>query len=394
MPRFFIIFLINVPDVFLRSKSTFFLKVTDIRTSLGRFPVKTASCLSVLFYSMFLLSCAEKTEVDPCCQYAEVSPEMDVNEGKGAILISGSTASTFYVLDESGEQVAYQSLNKVLTLDPGDYRVKVNNTTHDVEVRADQLTTCSTGTLMISGNTGEYYTVMDSSDIQLGYETLGKPMSFFPGTVKVSVNNTTALAQVKLKELAEMRTGALRVKGATNEYYYVLDHENKQLNYNTLGKPLAFLPGSYVVKVNNTSMKADVIAGNVTDLATGTVVVKGLTEEYYYVTDTVGNALNYQTLNKPLSFFPGKLHIKVNNTMAKGQVAPGKTTEFMTGSLMLTGGSTGYYYVLDESGNQLNYNSLNKSLSFFPSQYTVKLGPSSRKATVIAGQRTSLTAFN
>jgi hypothetical protein len=50
--------------------------------------------------------------------------------------------------------------------------------------------------------------------------------------------------------------------------------------------------------------------------------------------------------------------------------------------------------VLDEHGNQLNYNSLNKSLSFFPSEYTIRLGQTTRKATVVAGQLTSMDAFN
>jgi hypothetical protein len=99
-------------------------------------------------------------------------------------------------------------------------------------------------------------------------------------------------------------------------------------------------------------------------------------------------------LNKPLAFFPGTLLLKVNNTMMRGSVAAGQTTEFVTGSLMLTGGGTQYYYVLDDSGNQLNYNSLNKSLSFFPDEYIVKLGASTRKATVTAGQLTSVDAFN
>ena len=85
-------------------------------------------------------------------------------------------------------------------------------------------------------------------------------------------------------------------------------------------------------------MRADVRAGAVTELTTGNLVVKGLTEEYYYVTDTAGNALNYQTLNKSLAFFPGSYEIKVNNTLMYGKVSAGQTAEFMTGSLMLTGG--------------------------------------------------------
>jgi hypothetical protein len=235
---------------------------------------------------------------------------------------------------------------------------------------------------------------MDSTNTQLGYETLGKPMSFFPGAFNVKVNNTELPVMVRLKELSEVRTGTLIVHGSTSEYYYVLDDMNKQLNYNTLEKPLAFLPGTYDLKVNNTSMRTDVIAGKVTEVRTGSILVKGLTDEYYYVTDTIGNALNYQTLNKSLSFFPGSFHIKVNNTLMVGRVSEGQTSEFGTGSLMLTGGGTQYYYVLDQTGNQLNYNSLNKSLSFFPSEYIIKLGSSTRKASVTAGQLTSVNAFN
>jgi len=234
---------------------------------------------------------------------------------------------------------------------------------------------------------------MDSTNQQLGYESLGKSMSFFPGSYKVRVNNTESGVQIKLKELTQIKTGTLVVHGSTVEYYYVLDDTDKQLNYNTLEKPLAFLPGTYPVKVNKTTMSAEILPGKLTELATGTVLVKGLTEEYYYVTDTLGNALNYQSLNKPLAFFPGNVQVKVNNTLTKGMVTAGQAAEFVTGSLMLTGGGTEYYYVLDDAGNSLNYNSLNKSLSFFPSEYVVKIGGSTRKATVNAGQLTSIAAF-
>lgn len=341
-----------------------------------------------------VLSCSEKPVPDPCCEFSEATGEEDLYDGQGILQVEGSTAAYFYVFNDAGEQIGYETLNKTMTLDEGRYRVKVNNSVHDVDVRSGAMAKCSTGTLMVAGNTSEYYTVTDSAGIQLGYETLGKSMSFFPGKVRIRVNNTEIAADVRLKELTEIRTGTMLVKGNTGEYYYVLDKGNKQLNYNALEKPLAFLPGSYIVKVNNTSRQADVMAGSVTELLTGSLMVKGLTDEYYYVTDSIGSALNYQTLNKALAFFPGDVQIKVNNTMMAGRVMPGQTTEFMTGSLMLTGGGTGYYYVLDGLGNQLNYNSLNKSLSFFPSEYTVKLGSNTRKATVMAGQLTSLSAFN
>lgn len=352
-----------------------------------------AAPASLILY-LTLVSCSDKSEDDLCCQFSELVTDGQAKKDQGMLHIEGSTGAYYYVFNEQGQQVSYQALNQALALEPARYIVKVNNTSHDVEVRAGHLAKCSTGTLIITGNTPEYYTVTDSTGVQLGYETLGKPMSFFPGLIKVKVNNTEEVVEIKLKEVTEIRTGSLLIKGNTGEYYYVLDDGNKQLNYNSLEKPLSFLPGSYVVKVNNTSKQADVVPGSVTELMTGSLVVKGLTDEYYYVTDTAGSALNYQSLNKALAFFPGMVQVKVNNTLMSGKVAAGETTEFTTGCLMLTGGGTGYYYVLDGLGNQLNYNSLNKSLSFFPSEYTIKVGSNTRQATVTAGQLTSLNAFD
>jgi len=342
---------------------------------------------------LFLFSCAEKPLSDPCCSFTDLPRDAKISAGKGALQVVGSTSVYFYAFDETGKQAGYQFLNQTLALDPGKYTIKVNNSVSRIEIESGILAKCSTGTLMITGSTAERYYVVDTAALQLAHEVLGKPLSFFPGPYKVKVNSTEELVEVKVKTLTEIRTGTLIVQGTTGENYYVLDDTNKQLNYNILEKPLAFLPGTYLLKVNNTSMKADVTGGKVTAFGTGNLLVKGLTDEYYYVTDTLGNALNYQTLNKPLAFFPGDVEIKVNNTRMVGSVHEGQTTEYVTGSLMLTGGSTEYYYVLDENGSQLNYNSLNKSLSFFPSEYTVKLGASYRKVVVSEGQLTSIDAF-
>ena len=339
-----------------------------------------------------LFSCGEKSD-SGCCVFTNLGRDADLEDDQGLLQVQGSTAAYFYALDETGKQIGYQSLNQPLALEEGKYQVKVNNSVYPVEVKSGKLATCSTGTLIVAGNTSDYYYVTDKNNQQLGYELLGKPMSLFPGSFKVKVNNTEKAVSIGLKEMTEVRSGTLLVHGTTNEYYYVLDSANKQLNYNTLEKPLAFLEGSYPVKVNNTTLRADITGGRLTELPTGTLLVRGLTDEYYYVSDTSGHALNYQVLNKPLALFPGRVHVKINNTRSVADIAAADTTEFLTGSLMLTGAGTQYYYVLDDTGKSLNYNSLNKSLSFFPSEYTVKLGESTRKAIVIPGQLTSIDAF-
>lgn len=342
---------------------------------------------------LFLYACGEKPVADACCTFSGLN-HAGIKTDQGAIQVQGSTTAHFYVFDENGTQIGYQHLNKMVLLDPGTYKVKVNNTTHAVEVTPGNLAKCSTGTLIVNGQTSDYYYVIDSLNKELTSHTLGKATSLFPSALKVKVNNTELPVDVKLNQITEIQTGSLVVQGGTNEYYYVLDDLNKQLNFKSLGKPLSFLPGSYMVKVNNTSMVADVAPGKLTELGTGTLLVRGLTNEYYYVLDTSGNSLNFQTLNKPLSFFPGTLKVTVNNTVAVAKIVAGEVSEYATGSLMLTGAGTGYYYVLDDAGNQLNFNTLNKSLSFFPSEYVVRLGESYREATVISGERTSIPAFN
>lgn len=342
---------------------------------------------------LLLAACSEKPKGDACCSVSGLPSIVELEDDQGALQVEGSTRGYFYVLDERGNQVAYQRLNQTLHLNAGRYTVKINNTVHAIDVYEGMLSKCSTGTLVVAGSTPDYYNVSDTLNQQLGNQRLGKSLSFFPGLFHVQVNNTQIPVEVKLRELTTVRTGALMVRGNTAEYYYVLDGANKQLAYNVFDKPLAFLPGTYLLKVNNTSLTVDVFAGEVTEARTGNLLVKGLTEEYYYVTDTAGNALNYQNLNKPLAFFPGNFLVRVNNTVVAANISEGQTAEFATGGLILTGGGTEYYYVLDQMGNPLNYNSLNKSLSFFPSEYVVKLGESTRNATVKAGQLTAVDFF-
>ena len=355
--------------------------------------------VSLFLYTLTLgavtiLSCSSPPESDPCCSYTRLDYATDVEQDQGLLQIDGSTSAYYFVLDDAGRKVKHERLNHSVALDAGSYRVEVNGSAHKVSIASGYLARCATGTLITSGKTSDRYDVADLGGVQLASQVLGKSLSLFPGEHFVRVNNTEAPASIKPGELTEIRTGSLLVHGATGEYYYVLDKTNKQLGFTPLEKMLSFLPGTYEVKVNNTSLNAEVSSGKVTELSTGILVVKGLTEEYYYVTDTAGGALGFQVLGKAIALFPGKYNLQVNNTSITGTVAAGRATEFDTGSLTMTGTGTAYYYVFDESGKQLNYNLLNKSLSFFPSDYTVKLGPTARKTSVIAGQVTSLEAFN
>jgi len=347
-----------------------------------------ALAIFVLAAAILLGSCGTPPPQDPYCSIAPLPSGADVKSGQGTLQVEGTTTAYFYVLDAAGKSVNHQSLGKTLALGPGKYQLKVNNSAHAVTVEQGKLTKCSTGTLLTSGTTAEYWYVQDSTGKALQHDTLGKAISLMPGTFRVKVNNTEVPAEVKPGQTTEIKTGTLVVRGGTNEYYYAADTLGKQLNHNTLEKPLAFLPGSYAVKVNNTETKGDIVAGQVTELKTGMLLVKGLTQEYYYVSDSVGKQLNHQTINTALAFFPGSYRVLVNKSERSIEITAAQTVETQTGSLMVEGTGSDYYYVSDKTGNALNHNALNKALSFFPAEYNVKLGQNTRSASVEAGQTT------
>lgn len=351
------------------------------------------SCLSLtalLAAAVLAGACGSPPPKDPYCSQAPLPAGAEVKSGQGGLLVEGATGDYFYAVDASGKQVNHQTLGRTLGLGPGKYQLKVNESLHPVAVAKGMLTRCVTGALMATGTTAEYYYVLDSIGRRLNHNTLGKALAFIPGAYRVMVNSVEAPAEVKMGQTTELKMGTLVVRGTTNEYYYASDTAGKQLNHNTLEKPLAFPPGSYAVKVNGTGLKADITAGQTTELETGTLLVRGATEEYYYVQDAAGNALNHQSLNKALAFFPGTYRVQVNKSEATAQVAAAQTVELQTGSLMVEGAGSDYYYVLDKTGGALNHNTLNKALSFFPAGYTVKLGQNTRPADVVAGQTTKI----
>ena len=77
--------------------------------------------------SVALTSCADKRAIDPCCVFTHLGKQTDISDGYGALQVEGSTSSYYYVFDQNGDQAGYASLNKVLALTPGRYRVTVNN---------------------------------------------------------------------------------------------------------------------------------------------------------------------------------------------------------------------------------------------------------------------------
>ena len=205
---------------------------------------------------------------------------MDAPAGSGAIEILASTDEYFYVFDGAGKQIKYGSTNRAVDLKPGQYNVNVNKSSHTVTVEAKMLAKCTAGTLLVSGNTDEYYYVFDNAKTQMAYQKLGRPLAFFGGTYTVNVNKTSAPATVNPDGTTELKTGTLNAQGTTDEYYYVFDGAGNQLAYNKLSRALSFLPGNLTVKVNGTTGPVTIAAGTLAEVKTGVLLVQGTTDEY------------------------------------------------------------------------------------------------------------------
>lgn len=351
--------------------------------------MKFTGVLLVPLFWLATFSCTKAPD-DPFCRYEPLQPGAGIRPGQGAVQITASADEYFYILEKTGKEVTHGRLNMSAPVKPGDYNARVNNSTHPVQVRENTLTKCSAGAVLLRGSTDEYYYVLNSMGQEMAHNKLGKGLAFFPGKYTLQVNHTPQGFEVKPDAVTEVQAGILTVPGSTDEYYYVLDSTGTELAHQKLSKPLAFMPGARTVKVNNTSATVQIAAGSLAELRTGALLVRGTTDEYYYVVSATGTELAHQKLNGPLSFVEDDYTVKVNNTAMPAKVEAGKTNEYQTATVTVKGAGDQYYYVLDRNGTELGHNKLNSPLALPEGAYSVKFANQTRPVDLIAAKTTVL----
>jgi ribosome-associated translation inhibitor RaiA len=333
-----------------------------------------------------LLACHKALPADAVCSYEPLPPGADVPSGQGGIQTLASTDVYFSVRNGDGKQVASAHVNGIAALAPGDYQVVVNNSIHQTSVQAKSLTKCTSGTILVNGTTDEYFAVLDDTNRQLASVHVSSAVSLFPGTYKVRLNNTEAGANLQAGATLELKSGTINVDAGTDEYYAVLDVAARQLASSHVGRALGLFPGTYMVRINNSDAKVDVHSEEASNVATGTLVVHGSTDEYYAVTNNAGTQLASAHLEKPLAFIPGNYNVKVNNTTAPANVSAGTTNEIKTGAVLVRGTTDEYYAVIDTAGNQLASTHLGRAVSLMPGVYRAKLNNVTMPLKVSPGQ--------
>jgi mannose-6-phosphate isomerase-like protein (cupin superfamily) len=336
---------------------------------------------------LLIASCQKAPPPDPLCKDEPLPDSARVAPDQGAIQISAPANDYFYVVDSNGKEVGHAKADGSVAVKPGPYQVKLNLSAHSVWAKAKTLTRCAAGALFVSGTTDEYYYVLGPGGTELAHAKVGTPLAFFPGRYDVKLNSTTQPAEVPSGGAIELKSGTLHVRGSTDEYYYVLSGTGTELAHNKLERPLAFLPGSLTVKVNGTSAPAQITAAAVEEIKTGALNIQGTTDEYYYVLSGTGTELAHNKLGRPLSFVEGSYTVKVNNTAMAVKVEAAKSGEYTTGTLTVKGSGTDYYYVFDGVlGTELAHAKTGQPVALAAGRYSVRLGKETRLVVVTEGQ--------
>jgi len=335
--------------------------------------------------AVLLVACHKALPPDGVCSYEPLPAGEQVPSGQGGIQVLASTDAYFAVRDATGKQIASGHVNAITPVPAGDYQVLLNNSTHATSAQSKMLTKCTAGTVLVNGKTDEYYAVLDQAARQLASAHVASALSLFPGSYKVRLNNIDVAANLQAGAMFELKPGTVNVDVGTDEYYAVLDATTRQLASSHMGRALGLFAGSYTVRINNSDAQADVRAGESTNVPAATLVVHGSTDEYYAVMNNAGVQLASAHLEKPLAFVPGTYSVKVNNTTTPATMVSGVTTEVKTGAVVLQGSTDEYYAIVDSAGTQLASTHLGHALSLMPGGYSAKLNNIAMTVQVDAG---------
>ncbi len=156
--------------------------------------------------------------------------------------------------------------NSATELVAGTYTVVLNESRQRIEVPAGKETVVQAGTLMVSGTGGQGYSVFDASGKErLTYDRpTNSATELVAGTYTVVLNESRQRIEVPAGKETVVRAGTLMVSGTSGQGYSVWDASGKErLTYDRhINSITELLPGMYMIKVGEKNFTVSVKAGD------------------------------------------------------------------------------------------------------------------------------------
>jgi hypothetical protein len=193
-----------------------------------------------------------------------------------------------------------------------------------------------------------------------------------------------------------VRAGTVLVAGIGKEQYFVYDStgQDRLAEYRATNSAVELLPGAYIVVLNNSKQRVNVVPDRQTVVRAGTVLVAGTGKDGYSVWDSAGTSYlaGGGPTNSVIELLPGTYVIKLNNSRQRVTVAPDRQTVVRAGTVLVAGTGKDGYSVWDSAGTSYlaGDGPTNSAVELLPGRYTVKAGDLHFKVQVRPGQQTKV----
>jgi len=354
-----------------------------------------------------------------------------------SITVSGNSGSTYYLFDQSLNELDSEIINGFIEVTAGTYIVKLNNCYKQVSINDGDNLIIKTARLCVLGQNNKWFYVYKNPKLEyLTASRTNSSVDLLEGKYIIKINNTFYTITLSEEQNIQIQPEIIKVLGTGLDTYYVYDNNMNELARSVTNTELGIFPGEYFVKLNNTIKKISVEPNQRYIIKSGTITVTGTGRTEYYVfydtrtfniynnildnsfkdmkialntsinslkiaagmddkpnisSNSYSNFLNLKQLknrktNESVELFPGDYLIMLNKTFITANVQEGQNTIVKSSTASISGKGNSAFYVYDLSYNLLQSASTNDQVELFPGEYVFKLNNTYQTEKVLEGQ--------
>ncbi|SEH04717.1 hypothetical protein [Candidatus Venteria ishoeyi] len=241
----------------------------------------------------------------------------------GTLQMDGSGHFSYSVYDEF-ERERYGSTSythESMALLPGKYVAVLNDSKQTFTITAKNSTVLTPGYITVKGTGQDSYYVYNEfgRDIKGSSLYTNKTKEIFAGTYQLSLNGSTTLVTVEPGKTTEVSAGQVRLNGIGLNYYHIYDELGiALLNYSSrkTNEICELFAGAYTLRLNGINQAVTVNTGALTETDAGLLIIPGIDQDSYFLSDTQNQRLSYSTYKagRRLELFPATYTLKNSTT--------------------------------------------------------------------------------